>query len=85
MHTRSPTTTHMHSCTHPPACAPHTLTAFTKGWDMTLVMLATVPFLAGMGFAISIFMGRNTTKINAAYAGEHWVGAVGAGCGCRVR
>jgi hypothetical protein len=44
---------------------------------MTLVMLATVPFLAGMGFAISIFMGRNTTKINAAYAG----GCVGGG-GC---
>ncbi|EFN58606.1 hypothetical protein CHLNCDRAFT_34209 [Chlorella variabilis] len=42
--------------------------AFTKGWDMTLVMLAVTPFLAGMGFMISVFMARNTSKINTAYA-----------------
>jgi ABC-type multidrug transport system fused ATPase/permease subunit len=44
--------------------------AFTRGWDMTLVMLAVTPFLAGMGFAISIFMSRNTSLINKAYGGE---------------
>jgi hypothetical protein len=37
---------------------------------MTLVMLAVTPFLAGMGFAISIFMSRNTSTINKAYGGE---------------
>ena len=45
---------------------------------MTLVMLAVTPFLAGMGFAISIFMSRNTSLINKAYGGEgrgslHWL------------
>ena len=47
---------------------------------MTLVMLAVTPFLAGMGFAISIFMSRNTSLINKAYGGE-WRGSLDWLCG----
>ncbi len=32
-----------------PRSPPPVVAAFTKGWDMTLVMLAVTPFLAGMG------------------------------------
>ncbi|KAL4457545.1 hypothetical protein ABPG75_012410 [Micractinium tetrahymenae] len=41
--------------------------AFSRGWDMTLVMLAVTPFLAVMGFMVSFFMSKNTQRINKAY------------------
>ena len=43
----------------PPPCPPPRA-AFTRGWEMTLVMLAVTPVLAGLGFAISVFMSKNT-------------------------
>ncbi|GAB4820940.1 hypothetical protein N2152v2_007986 [Parachlorella kessleri] len=42
--------------------------AFTRGWDMTLVMLSVLPLLAGLGYFMSVFMGRFTSKINSSYA-----------------
>jgi ATP-binding cassette subfamily B (MDR/TAP) protein 1 len=41
--------------------------AFTRGWAMTLVMLAVTPVLAGMGYCIATFMSKNTAFINKAY------------------
>ena len=52
----------------PPAYVP-LFAAFVRGWDMTLVMLAMIPALAGMGFAIAMFIGKTTNRINKAYAG----------------
>jgi ATP-binding cassette subfamily B (MDR/TAP) protein 1 len=43
--------------------------AFTRGWAMTLVMLAVTPVLAGMGYCIATFMSKNTAFINKAYGG----------------
>ena len=37
---------------------------------MTLVMLAITPLLGMMGFLISVFVTRNTARINKAYGGE---------------
>ena len=51
---------------------------------MTLVMLSVLPLLAGLGYFMSVFMGRFTSKINSSYAGEvgngthGWVGGSGA-------
>jgi hypothetical protein len=33
-------------------------TAFWKGWDMALVIVATMPFLVGVGMAVSAGTGR---------------------------
>jgi len=42
--------------------------AFTKGWDMTLVLLSLLPLLAGTGFAISVLVTRLSSALNRAYA-----------------
>lgn len=34
-----------------------TMAAFYRGWDMTLVIVATLPFLMGVGIAISVVNG----------------------------
>ena len=34
------------------------LAAFWRGWDMALVIVATMPFLVGVGMAISMVTGR---------------------------
>ena len=44
--------------------------AFTKGWDMTLVILALTPLLALAGTSIAIALGRMDTASSKAYAGE---------------
>lgn len=41
--------------------------AFAKGWDMTLVICATIPLLAGVAGTISIFIGRITSQQSEAY------------------
>ena len=38
--------------------------AFVRGWDLTLVMLAVTPVLAGMGFLVAIAMTKVSAKIN---------------------
>jgi ATP-binding cassette subfamily B (MDR/TAP) protein 1 len=42
--------------------------AFTRGWDMTLVLLSLLPVLAGTGFAISVLVTRLSSAMNRAYA-----------------
>lgn len=42
--------------------------AFSRGWDMTLVLLALTPLLGFFGYAISTLMQTNTLKMNKAYA-----------------
>lgn len=42
--------------------------AFWKGWDMTLVILAATPVLAGVGLAIGIVMANLGKKVADAYA-----------------
>ncbi|CAL8467005.1 g6541 [Coccomyxa elongata] len=42
--------------------------AFYKGWDMTLVILAATPVLAGVGIAIGIVMANLGKKASDAYA-----------------
>jgi hypothetical protein len=44
--------------------------AFTKGWDMTLVLLALLPVLGASGYALSVLIVRLGKQMNAAYAGE---------------
>ena len=44
------------------------LAAFYKGWDMTLVILAATPVLAGVGIAIGIVMANLGKKASDAYA-----------------
>lgn len=43
------------------------IVAFTKGWDMTLVMVGCLPFLALAGMALAKLMARTSKKQNAAY------------------
>lgn len=43
------------------------IVAFTRGWDMTLVMLAVTPLLILAGWLISTFLAKLTTRMNNAY------------------
>lgn len=45
------------------ACA-----AFWKGWDMTLVMLACVPLLAGIGVAFTVMFTKTQARGEQAYS-----------------
>jgi hypothetical protein len=40
--------------------------AFWKGWDMALVIVATMPFLVGVGMAVSVVTGRLKVIFNNA-------------------
>jgi ABC-type bacteriocin/lantibiotic exporter with double-glycine peptidase domain len=42
--------------------------AFTYGWDMTLVLLACMPFLAGAATVLTKILANNTKRNAAAYA-----------------
>ncbi|KAK9861269.1 hypothetical protein WJX84_002505 [Apatococcus fuscideae] len=42
--------------------------AFARGWDLTLVLLAVMPLLAGAAFGIATFMGKKEANASAAYA-----------------
>ena len=44
------------------------IVAFTRGWDMTLVMLAITPLLIVAGFLIATLVAKLTTRMNRAYA-----------------
>lgn len=44
------------------------IVAFWRGWDMTLVMLGTLPFLAGVGAILSKLATNTNMKSEAAYA-----------------
>lgn len=41
--------------------------AFVKGWDMTLVLVGCLPFLAGVGAVLAKLTTSLTNKMNAAY------------------
>jgi ABC-type multidrug transport system fused ATPase/permease subunit len=41
--------------------------AFTRGWDMTLVLVGCLPFLAAVGAILSRMTTRLTNKATAAY------------------
>lgn len=49
-------------------CCWYLSAAFYKGWDMTLVILAATPVLAGVGIAIGIVMANLGKKASDAYA-----------------
>ena len=49
------------------ACT-HVRAAFWKGWDMTLVILAATPVLAGVGAVIGVVMAGLSTKASNAYS-----------------
>lgn len=72
---------------HPCACSPAAPAAarpaaFTRGWEMTLVMLAVTPVLAGMGFAISMFISKNTVRgFNQHRPAQHRPAQLNAGVG----
>ena len=42
--------------------------AFARGWDLTLVLLAVMPLLAGAAFGIATFMGKKEATASSAYA-----------------
>eukprot|EP00891_Asterochloris_glomerata_P003655 jgi/Astpho2/3655/e_gw1.00059.3.1_t len=47
--------------------------AFTKGWDMTLVILALTPLLALAGTSIALALGRMDTASSKAYAAANGI------------
>ncbi|KFM27090.1 ABC transporter B family member 4 [Auxenochlorella protothecoides] len=47
------------------------IVAFTRGWSMTLVMLAVTPLLMIAGFLIATLVARLTSRMNQAYAGAN--------------
>jgi ATP-binding cassette subfamily B (MDR/TAP) protein 1 len=44
------------------------LVAFIKGWKLTLVLLAAIPFMAVVGAAVTILITKATSQGQEAYA-----------------